>query len=235
MLGCAGSSYDPSRKVPCSSYLCESPSAAVLLDCGFGSFASSWKNARATRLDAIVLSHAHRDHAFDVGEFVASASAWRERPRVIASGATFDSLDLDEREVEEIVVEDGDHVDLLSFGLDFSLTTHQIPTLAIQVSANVARIVYGADTGPGWEVPMSFRGPDLAILECTIDARDASSSPFHLDADELVLLSEIIDPRTTMVTHVPPGDNERVRLERAKRAAPHREFLLATTGLRLVV
>lgn len=237
VLGCAGSSYDPDLRHPCSSYLLETPEAAVLLDCGFGSFASFLENAHTSRLDAIVVSHAHGDHSADLDEFLSVASAWRERPRVIASRETLSAMNRysSASDVETIVVDDGIVVERSTFRVECSSTTHQMATLAVLVTMGGARVVYGADTGPGWRVPSPFHRPDVAILECTLEARDAASPPFHLDAREVGALAQSLDALRTIVTHVPPRENAVARLDLARRAAPERDFLLATTGQRVVV
>ena len=236
VLGCAGSTYDPDLTRPCSSYVLASDSAAVMLDCGFGSFSSYLENARTTRLDAIFITHAHRDHCFDAEAFVTFAPAWRERPRVIASRATIDTLSFDlSSSAEVLVVADGSAVDVGLLRVECSATTHQMATLATQVSLEGSRVVYTSDTGPGWSPPARFCGSDLAILECTLESRSESSSPFHLDAQEAATLAGTLDARKTMITHVPPRESGQVRLDIAKRAAPAREFLLAVTGQRLSV
>jgi ribonuclease BN (tRNA processing enzyme) len=237
VLGCAGSTYDADLRHPCSSYVLETPGAAIALDCGFGSFASYLKNARTTQLDALFISHAHRDHSFDVEAFVTFASAWRDRPRVLASGATLGALrfDIESSDAEVIVVDDGSDVDCGRFRLECSLTTHQMATLAAQVSLGGSRLVYSSDTGPGWSPPPGFHRPDVALLESTLERRESSSTPFHLDAQEAAALAETLEARTTVITHVPPRESGQVRLDIAKRAAPQREFVLAATGQRLHV
>lgn len=237
VLGCAGSSYDAELKHPCSSYLLETPGAAVLLDCGFGSFASYLKSARTTRFDAIFISHAHRDHSFDLQAFMTFPAAWRDRPRVLASRATMGALqfDIELTDTDVIIVDEGSEVDSELFRVECSATTHQMATLAAHVSLGGSRVVYSSDTGPGWSPPPAFHRPDVALLECTLESRDASSSPFHLDAQEAAILAQSLDARTTLITHVPPREDGQVRLEIAKRAAPEREFLLAATGQRLLV
>jgi ribonuclease BN (tRNA processing enzyme) len=222
---------------PCSSYLLETPGVAVLLDCGFGSFASYLENARTSQLDALFISHAHRDHSFDVEAFVTFPSAWRDRPRVLASAATIGALqfDLESIDVEVVVVDEGSEIDFGLFRLECSATTHQMATLAAQVSLGESRLVYSSDTGPGWSPPSTFHRPDVALLESTLERRAASSTPFHLDAEEAAALAESLDAGTTVITHVPPRESGQVRLDIAIRAAPQREFLLAATGQRLRV
>jgi ribonuclease BN (tRNA processing enzyme) len=236
VLGCAGSTYDADLQHPCSSYLLEAPPVAVLLDCGFGSFASYLERAPTTKLDAIFLSHAHRDHSFDVEAFVTFTSAWRDRPRVIASSATTSALAFNIADAAGvIVVDDGSDVDLDAFRVECSVTTHQMATLGAQLSLEGSRVVYSSDTGPEWRFPSEFRRPDLALLECTLDSRGPSSSPFHLDVREMVTIAEALDAQTTLITHVPPRESGQVRLDMAKRLAPERDFVLAATGQRLRV
>jgi ribonuclease BN (tRNA processing enzyme) len=237
VLGCAGSTYDADLKHPCSSYLVETPWAAVLLDCGFGTFASYLENARTSRLDALFISHAHRDHSCDVEAFVTLPSVWRDRPRVLASAATIGALqfDLDSLDTDVVVVDDGSEVDLAAIRIECSATTHQMATLAAQVSLGGCRLVYSSDTGPGWFPPPAFHRPDVALLESTLERRVASSTPFHLDAQEAAALAEALNAQATVITHVPPRESGQVRLDIAKRAAPGRDFLLAATGQRLRV
>jgi ribonuclease BN (tRNA processing enzyme) len=217
--------------------LLDTEDAAVLLDCGFGSFASFLENTLPSRLDAIVVSHAHGDHSADLDDFLCFASAWRERPRVIASRETFSAMnrEVPASDVDMIVVEDGSLVECSSFRVECSSTTHQMATLAVQVTMGGVRVVYSADTGPKWRVPSAFHRPDVAILECTLETRDAASSPFHLDAREVGALAQSLDALRTIVTHVPPHESALARLDLVRRAAPEREIALAITGQRLVV
>lgn len=206
-----------------------------MLDCGFGSFPSYLENARGSRLDALFISHAHHDHSFDVEAFVTFPSAWRNRPRVVASQATIGALPFDLRstDADVVVVEDGGEIAYAQFRLECSTTTHQMATLATHISLGGSRLVYSSDTGPGWLPPPTFREPEVALLESTLERRAASSSPFHLDAQEAAALAELLDARLTMITHVPPHQSGQVRLDLAQRAAPGREFFLAASGQRL--
>jgi ribonuclease BN (tRNA processing enzyme) len=207
-----------------------------LLDCGFGSFESLATLRPATRLDAIIVSHAHRDHIADLEAFLAASSWWRTAPRLIASSATVDALAFDPVTIGVTLLDfvgDGMRVAGNGYVAEFSSTRHQIPTLGVQVTMGGSRVVYSADTGPGWSFPMTFREADLAVVECTIETRDESSPPNHLDARQVAELVGEMAPITTLITHVPPGENGDGRRELVQQHAPEAQVLLARTGLTL--
>ena len=208
----------------------------MILDCGFGTFGSFRDFAIDTDVRAIVVSHAHRDHYADLGDFLAYASATHQSPVVLASADTFGALSdvLDLSGTDRAVVDDTSHLWLEPFALEFSTTTHQIPTLGVRVSVNDTHVVYSADTGPGWRVPPSWRRPDLAVLECTYSNADEVVWPYHLSSNDVADLAEEIDPVTTLLTHVPPHGDATARLREARRVAPRRLFVLAELGQRVV-
>jgi ribonuclease BN (tRNA processing enzyme) len=236
VLGCAGSSYDPMLQHPCSSYLLESGVGALLLDCGYGSFDSYQALTPETRLDAIFVSHAHRDHVADLEQFMTTSDIWREAPRLIASEETMAVIVPTPHILPAemlVLMGDAQQFQLENFILEFSTTTHQMPTLAVCVSFGARRVVYSGDTGSSWVFPPPFVGADVALVECTLGHREHGDSPYHLDAQEMSVLARELAAKRTVITHVPPGESGSLRLESARRHEPDREFLLATTGLTL--
>jgi len=233
MIGCAGSMYDEVLQLPCSSYLIESDPAALLLDCGFGSFESFLELSPDIQLDAIFVSHAHGDHAADIELFMDSRAVWRDRPRLIASEQTLACIgQVEDLHPERALIfaSENNRLELPNLEAEFSLTTHQMPTLAVCVSISGCRITYCADTGPSWSIPSSFIRPDLAIVECTLERRDDGGSEFHLDAREVGFMAEVLSATQTLITHVPPGESGVTRLEIIRNISPNQTFLLAHTG-----
>jgi ribonuclease BN (tRNA processing enzyme) len=218
--------------------LLESSVATVLLECGFGSFDSLATLRPNVQLDAMILSHAHPDHVADLEAFLIDASRWRTAPHVIASHETLDDVSLDVATLGPgslNCVSDGEHVMANGFEAEFSSTTHQMPTLGVQVTMGGSRVVYSADTGAKWIWPATFRLPEIAIVECTFEERSDSSSPFHLDAREVADLVDDMSPSTTLLTHVPPREDGERRREIVQRFAPGTRVVLASVGLTLEV
>jgi ribonuclease BN (tRNA processing enzyme) len=209
----------------------------VILDCGYGTFGSFRDLGDDARVRAIVVSHAHRDHYADLNEYLAYASAPRDPFEVIASVDTFDGLSHagEMFDATRVVVNDHSRVRLDPFVLEFSTTTHQIPTLGVRASVGDSHVVYSADTGPGWLIPASWRRPGLAILECTYSKDDQAPWPYHLSSHDVAELAEELDATTTLITHVPPHVDSAERLREVRQAAPSRLFVLAESGWRAVV
>jgi ribonuclease BN (tRNA processing enzyme) len=238
VLGCTGSSFDEVLRDPCSSYLVETSSAAILLDCGFGSFESYLAHAPDALIDAIFVSHAHADHVADLEAFMDSAKVWRDQPRLLASPETMALIAPNEDSLPDgtlVSVSERTRLEVSTFEAEFSRTTHKMPTLAVCVRFDNHRVVYCADTGPTWVVPPPFVGADLAIVECTLEVRNESDSLFHLDAQEAGILALKLSSHKTLITHIPPHGNGEARLAIAQGIASKEVVLLATPGLQLVV
>lgn len=183
-----------------------------------------------------MLSHAHRDHYADLGAYLDYARALDHSIAVIASSATFVALDgvADMSGADLTNVDDEGQYSLGPFALEFSRTTHQIPTLGVRLSVSNRHVVYSADTGPNWRVPASWRRPDLAILECTYEHRDEAAWPYHLASEDVAVLAQEIEAVSTLITHVPPREHATQHLRAVEIAAPRLSFALAELGQRIV-
>jgi ribonuclease BN (tRNA processing enzyme) len=238
VLGCAGSSYDEVLRDPCSSYLVETAGAAILLDCGFGSFESYLSYSSETLIDAIFVSHAHADHVADLEAFMDSSKVWRDQPRLVASPETIAVIAPSADSLPEntlVFATEGTRLKLSTFEAEFSRTTHKMPTLAACISFGNRRVVYCADTGPTWVVPPLFIDADLAIVECTLNVRRENDSLFHLDGQEAGKLALQLSAQKTVLTHIPPHENGDARLAIAQSIASKETVVLALPGLQLEV
>ncbi len=184
-----------------------------------------------------MVSHAHRDHWGDLATFVRCGPAWRDAPVVITSSDTRHAIENSGAEIEAsvVVVEDAGCVAVGPFSLDFSATTHQVATLAARVRVGECSLVYGADTGPGWSVPHSWRRAGSAMLECTNACASDTPSPYHLGVAEFIELAATIDAASTLLTHVPAREDAHQRLDAVRAGDPSRVFELAERGQRVAV
>lgn len=207
VLGSSGS-Y-PSARGACSGYLVRTAEANLWLDCGNGTLATLHEYCDPGEIDAVVITHEHPDHCADIyGMHV----AWRyglERsglPVFAPSGAEqrLGALVSDWGGVFDWrVIEDSAPVEVKDARLDFRQTDHPIPTFAVEVSAEGARLIYTADTGPGWSVAAFGSGADLVLSEATY-LHSNRRAPLHLSAHEAGEMAREAGAGALMLTHLWP-------------------------------
>jgi ribonuclease BN (tRNA processing enzyme) len=112
--------------------------------------------------------------------------------------------------------------------LRFSRTDHPPPTYAVEASAEGKRLVYTADTGPGWTVGAFEPGADLVLSESTY-LHEHRPAPIHLSARQAGEGARAAGAQRLVLTHLwPMLDPARVAEEGAEAfggpvtlAAPH--------------
>jgi ribonuclease BN (tRNA processing enzyme) len=197
----------------CSGYLVESGPTRVLLDCGPGVFAKLREHCDYAALDAVVLSHLHADHILDLVPYGAGLlygprngrpalhvpPEGREHLAALCAAAS-----MRESHVERAFALQGyDPDEPLAVGtltLRFASVPHYVPTWAIEVTDGAARFTYGADCGPGDELPEFARDTDLLIAEATLVEPD-SAPRGHLTPREAGELGRRARARRLVVTH----------------------------------
>jgi ribonuclease BN (tRNA processing enzyme) len=100
-------------------------------------------------------------------------------------------------------VADGDRTAVGDVELAFSRTDHPPPTLAVELTGDGKRLVYTADTGPGWTVGAFAPGADLVLSEATYQ-HDSKPAPIHLSAREAGEGARAAGARRLMLTHLWP-------------------------------
>ncbi|MFM7223822.1 MAG: MBL fold metallo-hydrolase, partial [Actinomycetota bacterium] len=186
VLGCAGS-YGAPAGGACSGYLVRAGGAAIWMDCGNGTFANLQRHIDPGELDAVVITHAHPDHCVDIyglhvlyryglqrtGLPVFAPEGVERRLATLAGdwGGAFAWTE----------VGDGDRVEVADAALRFARTDHPLPTVAVECVHADRRLVYTADTGPGWSVEAFGAGADLVLSEASY-LHDDIPAPIHLSA-----------------------------------------------------
>jgi len=208
VLGCSGS-YGSHPIGPCSGYLLREGDTAIWLDCGNGTFPNLQQYIDPADLSAVVITHEHPDHCVDIfGLHVllrygkdraglpvfAPGGADRRLGHLVANwGDTFDWN----------AVSDGDKVRVGSVDLRFSRTDHPPPTYAVEASAAGRRMIYTADTGPGWSVDAFGSGADLVVSEASY-LHDNIPIAIHLSAHQAGLAAREARAQRLVLTHVWP-------------------------------
>ncbi|MFY9265210.1 MAG: MBL fold metallo-hydrolase [Solirubrobacterales bacterium] len=213
----------------CSGYLVEDTSTCIALECGNGSFAKLRRLRDYTRTDAIVISHMHADHFFDLIPYAfALIYAPRQQPVPVArwSGvedpsrpplylppgglavinkvtAAIGAGDLIERAFR---VHEYDPARPLAIGaleLRFQPVPHYVDTWAIEfIDSAGKRFVFGADCRPNDEIVEFARDADLLILESTLPRPERSGTRGHLTAQEAGEHANRAGAQRLVLTHI---------------------------------
>lgn len=237
VLGCSGT-YGAPAGGACSGYLLRSGATTVWLDCGSGTLVNLAHHVPIEELDGIVVSHSHVDHWMDLTGYLYACRYGFKRSAVPVFAAPLvqdrlDSVVGDATDVFEwSTVDEHRTVSIGEIAFRFSRTDHPVPTLAVEAQADGKRIVYSADTGPGWS-PAAFDPADLLVIEASY--QDASPpNPVHLTARQAGEIGRASHARRLMLTHLFPRIDPMISVAEASDAFG-RDVILAAPHLSLTV
>jgi ribonuclease BN (tRNA processing enzyme) len=197
----------------CSGYLVEAAGLRLLLDCGPGVLAKLRERCDYAAVDAVVLSHLHADHIFDIVSYASGLRFGRpgrcpalhvppggreHLARLCEAG----SLSADHVE-RAFALREYDPAETLGIGdlrLRFAAVPHFVPTWAIEVADGGARLTYGADCAPSDALVDFARDTGLLIAEATLPEPDAEPRG-HMTAREAGELGARARARRLLVTH----------------------------------
>jgi ribonuclease BN (tRNA processing enzyme) len=208
VLGCSGS-YGAPAGGACSGYLVRAGGETIWLDCGNGTLAALQRHADPAEITAIVITHGHPDHCVDLYGLHVLNRYGLERfdlPLYAPEGVNDAMLNLvsdwggafDWHEVG-----DGDRASVGAVDLRFSRTDHPPPTVAVEIANDGHRLVYTADTGPGWSPEVFDARADLLLSEATYQ-HDDIKAPIHLSSRQAGELARAAQARRVMFTHLWP-------------------------------
>lgn len=231
----------------CSGYLVETPSTRLLLDCGSGVVGKLLQFSRLEDVDAVLISHFHSDHCFDLVPYYYGL---RYGPGNTGAGRPTLFLPPEGRDQVGGLVAVHSEPDPDYFTDGFELTTypadgsvrigdaevvfrpmrHYIPAFGMRIEFGGRVLTYSADTGPCTALETLARDADLFICEATFVTRDeARDATGHLTAAEAGAIAGRAGARVLMLTHYLRGpDDERRRQAAAKAFGA--DVLLAEEG-----
>ncbi len=235
----------------CSCYLVQTGDAAILLDLGCGALGKLQLTTSYTNLDAIVVSHMHADHFFDLvplryGLKYGGKPRAERMPLWLPRGGreTLDGL-------RKIIGRD-DNVDFFdrvfaireydpnktltigSVRLTFCATRHYVDAFSIRADYGNRSLTYSADTAPSDRVADHARDSALFLCEASLGLGTEKGERGHMSASEAGDMAHRANAERLVLTHYPA-----TVAPEALVAAARDEFLgsveCAVDGLELTV
>lgn len=213
----------------CSGYLVEDDGTVMLLDCGNGVFGKLRAHVEFLDVDAVVLTHLHADHFFDLIPF-AYALHYHPRQQPVPvhrwtgtqtpvrpdlhgpPGATdvfrrvCSVLDAECLIEDAFAVSEYDAGDVLEIGplrVRFHPVPHFIPTWAVEVTSvnGDGRFTFGADNAPCDDLVEFAQGTDLLMVEATLPRPERTGLRGHMTPFEAGEHGRRAAVRRLVVTH----------------------------------
>jgi ribonuclease BN (tRNA processing enzyme) len=235
-----------------SAYLVRSDDAAILLDAGTGSFAKLALAIDYRQLAAVVISHMHSDHFFDLVPFRYTLKyghltgngrvpLWlppggRERLQALRAAVSADAAEdffetvFDIREYdsnEPLIVGD--------LTLRFRRTRHYVEAYAARAERNGASITYSADTAPCDAVVELARDTSIFLCEAGFGLeREEAERRGHCNAEEAAEMAQRAGAAQLVLTHYPAAFEPEALIVAARRRF-FGTVLAAYDGLTLAV
>ncbi len=242
----------------CSGYLIEEEGGAcMLLDCGNGVFGKLRTHREYDQVDAVVITHMHADHFFDLIPYAIAllhsprqqpepVGAWPgtntpARPRLVVPAGAREMLrqiarSLGQEDLLELAfaLEEYAPKDVVEIGplrVRFQPVSHWTDTFAAEITSTVddtGRFTYGADTAPDDGLVAFARGTDLLMLEATL-TRPEREPRGHLTAAEAGAHARRAGARELVLTHI--SDELDTALAQEQAAAEYGgQVTIATEG-----
>jgi ribonuclease BN (tRNA processing enzyme) len=235
----------------CSSYLIQTGSAAVLVDIGSGAVGKLQLAIDYARLDAIVVSHMHPDHFFDLVPLRYGLKYGRPVPpekiplwlppggiEVLYSLRKVVPLAPEPHFFDQVFsVREYDPEQAVSVAdcrLSFRRTRHYIEAFAIRADCNGRSITYSADTAPCEAVVEHARLSSLFLCEAALGLDTEEGERGHCAAFEAGEMASRAKVERLVLTHYSAAYAPEALVEAAKErfAGP---VDVATDGLELTV
>jgi ribonuclease BN (tRNA processing enzyme) len=210
----------------CSGYLVQAQGYTLVLDCGTGVFAKLRGAIDYFDVDAVLITHLHADHFFDLVPFsYALIHSPRRRqpggpPALHAPPGARDTLratigawgeaQLIETAFALREYEPETGLELGPLRARFCEVPHFTRTFAVELAGAEGRFTFSADCGPNDALVSVARDTDLLLLEATL----LEPAPGHLSAREAGQHARRAGARRVVLTHYSDEvDSARVRAD----------------------
>jgi ribonuclease BN (tRNA processing enzyme) len=232
VIGCSGSFAGPQSAASC--YLLEGEhegrSWRVLLDLGSGALGALQRFVDPLTIDAVLVSHLHPDHYFDLsGLYV----MWKYHPKgprapipvwgpkgVARQSARAYGLRKEPGMSHEFTFHEYDDqpIRLGPFEISASRVVHPITAYGLRVESDGGVLAYSGDTGPCQELVDLATGADLLLAESAFVESGDNPVDLHMTGKQAGAAAAEAGVRRLVLTHIPPWHDPQVCLAEAREA-----------------
>jgi ribonuclease BN (tRNA processing enzyme) len=218
----------------CSSYLVRTDEAALLFDIGSGAFGKLELAIEYPKLDAIVISHMHADHFFDLVPYryalrhghlrsERKVALWLPPNGRMALEALRKALapdapaDFFDRVFAIREYNPAEALQVRDLRVRFCRTRHYIAAYAARAQSDGASITYSADTAPCDEVVDLARGTSLFLCETALGLGIEHGERGHSSAQEAGEMASRANAGRLVLTHYSAAYAPGALVDAAKR------------------
>lgn len=233
----------PRPDQPCSGYLVRTPTTALWVDAGSGTFAELQRHMDLERLDAIWISHLHPDHA---GDLPAIANWLINRPyatvplpiygppkwskRLDSFLPTDPALLAGRIDIHDLA--DGDEAVVGGLHLVSRFVQHGVPTFGLRVSYGRHVLAYSGDSGPCDALVELARDATWFLCEAGVAEQPPGDSSGHCTPENAAVIARNAQATLLVLTHLAPGLEAHVARQRALGHFPHVEVAVSGAEFR---
>ncbi|HTW21516.1 MAG TPA: MBL fold metallo-hydrolase [Mycobacteriales bacterium] len=216
IVGCSGTYPGPGS--PCSSYLVEEDGFRLVLDMGNGSLGPLDEACGLLEPDAVVISHLHGDHYFDLLTYTyvrhyhpaGSAPVLPVYGPSGLPGVIEDPEDPVEGVYDVRPIDSERTIDVGPFEITLRRMNHSVETYGMRISAGGRTIAYSADTAPCDALTDLARDADLMLCEASFLDGEHNPPGLHMTGGDAGAHATRAGAGRLVLTHlVPWGDVDR--------------------------
>jgi ribonuclease BN (tRNA processing enzyme) len=231
VVGCSGSFPGPDG--PASCYLVEADGHRVLLDLGNGALGPLARYTSIYDIDAVLITHLHADHCFDLASFYVARRYHPDgaRPRIPVYGSTGVATRMAEAygvggpegmqgEFEFHEWSDGATYGIGPLQVTVARVVHPVESYALRVEHDGRALVYSGDTGVSGGLVSLASGADVLLCEASNVEGGDNPPGLHLTGKEAGEHAAEAGVARLVLTHIPPWYDGARALAEAAPAFP---------------